>query len=87
MGKCRKVCEELGRLAHGEVQPQHADIDGHSLNAVSSGDQHAGVVTNSLDNAHSRVNPTQHLRRRRMHSDPDVHPPAGESRGTETKAG
>ena len=75
--------DELRWLGCGEVDSQHADVYRDSLNTVSSGNQDAGAVVDGFHNADSWIDPTQNLLGRRVHSDPDVHLPAGERRRTE----
>src|SRR6187397_787510 len=77
------MCYELGRLSYGELDPQHSNVDRDSLDTVGSGNQDAGVVVDCFHDADGWVDPTQNLLGRRVHGDPDVHLPAGESRGTE----
>ena len=51
--------DELGRLGCGEVESEHADVDRDRLDGVGSGDQDAGVVVDSFDNADCGIDPIE----------------------------
>ena len=70
-----------------EVQSEHADVDGHDLDTVGAGDEHAVVGVHALDHADRRVDPGQHLLRRRVDRDAGVDVPPRERHLTEHERG
>src|SRR5512133_2616871 len=82
----REVGDELGRLGHGEVESEHADVDRDSFDTVGSRDEQASVGVDGFDNTDRGVDPIEHLRWGCVHRDPDVHVPASEGGGSEYEA-
>lgn len=70
------VLDQAGRLGDVEVETEHSDVDRDDLQAVSAGHEYRGRFVHRLDHADGRVDPRQHILRRREHGDPGVHLPA-----------
>ena len=71
--------DELRWFGNGEIESQHADVDGDCLNGVGSSDQDAGLIVEGFNDANGWIDPTENRRGGRVDGDSGVYVPASES--------